>query len=73
VSRFPIIREEADRVTREEHAAGHTVGWIIVCPHCGHHGTPRQFDESCASECFCPKCDGQFEFQPEDEDGEDDE
>lgn len=37
-----------------------TFGWVLTCPACQLKGTPEFFGESCAGECFCPKCDAQF-------------
>lgn len=64
-----INLSEVERVCREERAAGRTVGYVMVCPRegCGFHGTPRMFDESLASECWCPKCGTTFLNEPDEE------
>lgn len=62
---------EVDRVVCEERAAGHSVGWVLACPQCGMVGTPRMFEMSLASECFCPKCGAAFVFEPDGDEDED--
>lgn len=48
---------------------GEIIGWILTCPYCGYRAGDNEFDISLVGECFCPKCEGEFMFE-EDEDEE---
>ena len=43
---------------------------IIICPTCGHKGSPQDFDMSLSDECFCPNGCEWFLIELADEDDE---
>ena len=48
-------------------------GYIFSCPECGYRDDEKAFSISLCGECWCPKCDEYFIFEPEDEEDEEDE
>lgn len=45
-------------------------GYILTCPFCYYRDTDDEFDVSLVGECFCPKCDGEFILEEDEEDGD---